>query len=104
VHDQTEAISNKGDMEMQVVALDDFLQGGKVTFIKIDPGGNVIPDAIDATCTIAKYKPKLGLGACHAIESIYEIPLLVHSICPDYRLYLRHNTYHPCGTELYATL
>lgn len=105
VHDQAAAISNKGDMEIQVVALDDFLQGEKVTFIKMDPGGNVIPDAIKgATCTIAKYKPKLALGAYHALESIYEIPLLVHSICPDYRLYLRHNTYHPCDTDLYATL
>jgi len=104
LHDQAAAISNTGDMEIQVVSLDDFLQGREVTFIKMDPGGNVIPDAIKgASHTIARYKPKLAIGAYHAIESIYEIPLLIHSICPDYRLYLRHNTYHPCDTDLIAT-
>lgn len=105
LHDQAASISNLGDSEIQVVALDDFLKGEEVTFIKMDPGGNVIPDAVKgAARTIARYRPKLALGAYHAIESIYEIPLLVHSICPDYRLYLRHNTYHPCDTDLYATV
>lgn len=105
LHEQAASISTMGDSEIQVVALDDFLKGEEVTFIKMDPGGNVIPDAVKgAALTIARYRPKLALGAYHAIESIYEIPLLVHSICPDYRLYLRHNTYHPCDTDLYATV
>lgn len=104
-HDQAASISTIGDSEIQVVALDDILQGEKVTFIKMDPGGNVIPAAVKgAARTIAQYKPKLALGAYHAVESIYEIPLLVHNICPEYRLYLRHNTYHPCDTDLYATI
>ncbi len=102
-HDQAAAISQTGDMEIQVVSLDDFLQGREVTFIKMDPGVNVIPAAIKgAAGAIAKYKPKLAIGAYHSVESIYEIPLLVKSICPDYRLYLRHNSYHPCDTDLFA--
>jgi FkbM family methyltransferase len=105
IHDQAGAIDHSGDIEIDVVSLDEILQGEKVTLIKMDPGGNVIPEAIrGAAGIIAQHKPKLALGAYHALESIFEIPLLVHRICPDYRLYLRHNTYHLCDTDLYATL
>ena len=105
VHDQSAAICRTGDIDVQVVPLDDILQGEEVTFIKMDTGGNVIPDAIKgAASTIKTFRPKLALAAYHGIEGIYEIPLLVKSICPDYRLYLRHNTYHMCDTDLYAVV
>jgi FkbM family methyltransferase len=97
--------SGIGNIEIQVVRLDDFLEGKEVTFIKMDPGGNIIPDLVKgAADTIARYKPKLALGAYHSLEAIFEIPLLVNSICSDYKLYLRHNTYHLCDTDLYATV
>jgi FkbM family methyltransferase len=103
IHDQAGTIDNSGDIEIEVVSLDECLQGEKVTFIKMDPGGNVIPEAIQgAAGIIAQHKPKLALGAYHALESIFEIPLLVNRICPDYQLFLRHNTYHLCDTDLYA--
>ncbi len=105
VHDQAGAISKTGDIEIQVVTLDDFIQCEEVSFIKMDPGGNIIPDVIKgAANTIAKYKPKLALGAYHSLEAIFEIPLLVKSIYPDYKLYLRHNTFHLSDTALYATV
>ncbi len=103
IHDQAGEIDNAGNIEIEVVSLDDFLNGEKATFIKMDPGGNVIPEAIrGAARTISENKPKLAVGAYHALESIFEIPLLVHDIRPDYRLYLRHNTYHLCDTDLFA--
>lgn len=105
IHDQTGAIDESGDIAIEVVSLDDYLQGEEVSLIKMDPGGNVIPEAIrGAAGTIARDRPKLALGAYHSVESIFEIPLLVHSICPDYKLFLRHNTYHLCDTDLYAVL
>jgi len=104
IHDQAGAIDHSGNIEIDVVSLDDYLRGEKVSFIKMDPGGNVIPQAIQgAASTIARHRPKLALGAYHAVESMFEIPLLVHQICPDYKLSLRHNTYHLCDTDLYAT-
>lgn len=101
--DQAASINNSGDIEVQVVSLDDFLKGEAVTIIKMDPAGNVIPEAIKgATNTIAKHRPKLAITAYHSLQSIYEIPLLVNSICPDYKLYFRHPTYHLCDTILFA--
>jgi FkbM family methyltransferase len=105
IHDQAGTIDHSGDIEIEVVSLDDILQGERVTFIKMDPGGNVIPEAIQgAAGIIAQHKPKLALGAYHGLESMFEIPLLVHRICPEYKLFLRHNTYHLCDTDMYATL
>jgi FkbM family methyltransferase len=97
------ALSDAGDIEINVVSLDDFLNGEEITFLKMDPPGNIIPEVIKgASNTIAKYRPKLALGAYHSIEAIFEIPLLINSICPNYKLYLRHNTSHICDTVLYA--
>lgn len=103
IHDQAGIISGTGDVEIEVVSLDDFLAGQEASFIKMDPGGNVIPEAIKGSATtLAKFRPKLAVGAYHGLESIYELPLLLNQICPDYRLYLRHNTFHLCDTDLYA--
>ena len=105
IHDQAGIISGAGDVEIGVVSLDEFLAGKEVSFIKMDPGGNVIPEAIKGSAaTLAKFRPKLAVGAYHGLESIYEIPLLLNQICSDYRLYLRHNTYHLCDTDLYALI
>jgi len=105
MHDQAGTIDRTGDIEINVVSLDDFLKDEAVTFIKMDPGGNVIPEAIQGAATIiARHKPKLALGAYHGLESMFEIPILVHQICPAYRLYLRHNTYHLCDTDLFAVI
>lgn len=105
IHDQAGTIDHTGDIEINVVSLDDFLRGEDVTFIKMDPGGNVIPEAIQGAAEIiGRHKPKLAVGAYHGLESIFEIPLLVHQICPEYRLFLRHNTYHLCDTDMYAVI
>jgi FkbM family methyltransferase len=98
-------INESGDIEIQVVSLDEFLRGAEVTLIKMDPVGNVIPDVLKgATGTIREFRPKLAIGAYHSLESIFEIPLQVHKMCSDYKLYLRHNTYHLCDTDLLATI
>jgi len=105
LHDQAGAIDHTGNIEIQVVSLDDYLQDVKPTFIKMDPGGNVIMQALEgASRTISSCKPKLALGAYHGPKSMFEIPLLVNRLCPDYRIFLRHNTFHLCDTDLLATL
>lgn len=104
IHDQAGAISGSGDTEIQVLSLDDFLEGDRVTLIKMDPGGNVIPQVLQgAATTIRKHRPKLAAGAYHGADSIFEIPILVHSLCPEYRIALRHNTFHLCDTDLLAS-
>ena len=38
--------------------------------------------------TINKYKPKLAISAYHKWDDLLKIPLLIHSIRPDYKFYL----------------
>lgn len=105
IHDQAAVINDKGNSEIKVVSIDDFLNGNMATLIKMDPGGNIIPEILKgAIKTIKKFKPKLALGAYHGVKSIFEIPILVHDICPEYKIYLRHNTYHLCDTAMYAVI
>lgn len=97
-------ISESGNSEINVVSLDDFLQGKEVTFIKMDPPGlKVICESLNGAIeTIVKYKPKLAIGAYHSLESIFEIPLLIKNICPEYKLYLRHHSWCLNETDLLA--
>lgn len=104
IHNQAGSISNSGNIDMEVVSLDDFLKGASVTYIKMDPGGYIIPEALQGAAeTIIKFKPKLALGAYQCFNAIFDIPCIVKSLAPDYKIYLRHNTYHLADTDLYAT-
>ncbi len=105
IHDQAAKIidDGAGSVEIKVSSLDDFLDGQEVTFIKMDPSGDIINEVIvGATYTISEYKPKLALGIYHSLEEFVDIPITLKNLCPDYKLFLRHNTYHLCDTDLYA--
>lgn len=100
---ESAAISSSGDIEIEVIGLDEFLAGGDVSFIKMDPPGNVVPQALKgAATTIARCGPKLALGVYHSVRAIYEIPLLVHRLRPDYQIHLRHHARHTNETDLLA--
>lgn len=44
--------------------------------------------------TIADYKPKLAIAGYHKTWDLWEVPLLIHDICPTYRFYLRSYMNH----------
>jgi len=103
-YEQGASISNAGDISIEVVSLDDFLQGKKITLLKMDPPGNIIPDVLrGAQSTIQKHHPNLAIGAYHGPDSLFEIPLQVHRLSSKYRIALRQNTCHLSDTDLLAT-
>lgn len=104
-YEQGASISSTGDISIDVVSLDDFLQGNQATLVKMDPPGNIIPNVLrGAILTIKNHRPNLAIGAYHGADSIFEIPILLHSICPDYRMAIRQNTCHLSDTDLMATV
>ncbi len=104
-YEQGASISESGDIVIDVTSLDDFLQGKCITLLKMDPPGNIIPEVLrGAASTIRKYRPNLAMGAYHGPDSIFEIPILLHDICPEYRMALRQNTCHLSDTDLLATI
>ena len=51
---------------------------------------------------IKQNHPKLAISVYHRFDDIFEIPELILSFNPDYKLYLRHYCINPAETILYA--
>ena len=95
-------VANKG-RETQMRALDSVLNGRPCTYLKMDVEGAEREAIAGARQTIEREKPKLNIAAYHRSEDFFELPLLIHSLCKDYELYLRHHPYVPAwDTNLYA--
>ncbi|HOE66229.1 MAG TPA: FkbM family methyltransferase [Candidatus Hydrogenedentes bacterium] len=78
-----------GQIELECAPLDEILADTPPTFIKMDIEG-AEPYALEgAAGVIAKHKPALAVCVYHAQDHIWRIPLFLHSICPDYRFFLR---------------
>ena len=73
-----------------------------VTLIKMDIEGGEYKALCGSRETIVRCKPKLAISVYHELDDLIRIPLLVHSMVPEYKLYLRHHTVAHVDTVLYA--
>ncbi|MCB6364736.1 FkbM family methyltransferase [Intestinibacillus massiliensis] len=90
-------------VETPVRAVDSVLDGAPCTMLKLDVEGAERRALEGARETIRTWRPKLNVAVYHRNEDLFDLPLLVHSLCPDYRIYLRHHPYVPAwDTNLYA--
>ena len=80
-----------------VIGLDE-----KVTLIKMDIEGAEIQALQGAEDTIRRDAPKLAICIYHMIEDLWTIPLYIHSLNPDYKLFVRHHTVKFWDSVLYA--
>jgi FkbM family methyltransferase len=91
-----------GDQVAHAVALDRILSDQRITFIKMDIEG-AEPNALKgAERVIRANQPKLAICVYHHISHLWEIPLYIHGLLPDHRLYLRHYTNLEYETVCYA--
>ncbi|MFA5562072.1 MAG: FkbM family methyltransferase [Eubacteriales bacterium] len=72
-----------------LVTIDRLCAGERVDFIKYDVEGAEVRALQGSAQTIAASRPELLLSLYHRSEDLFELPLLVAQLCPDYRLYLR---------------
>jgi FkbM family methyltransferase len=82
--------------------IDNITKGEEVTFIKMDIEGAELEALKGATETIKKYKPKLAICIYHRECDIVEIPRFIHQLVPQYKFYIRHHSFLPWETVLYA--
>jgi FkbM family methyltransferase len=75
----------------------------KIDFIKMDIEGAEGRALTGARETIRRFKPKLAIACYHSDFEMLEIPLLIKSLEPDYRLFLDHYSIHAEETVVYAT-
>lgn len=86
-----------------VYAVDDLLQGAPVTYIKMDVEGAEAAALRGMAQTLRQYAPAMAVSAYHRTADFFQLPLLVHRLQPNYRLFLRHHPYIPAWeTNLYA--
>lgn len=95
------AIGGDGE-EIRVARLDDYLAGGRASFIKADVEGMEMPLLRGAAETIRRHRPKLAICVYHYPTDIPVITTYLQSLVPDYRFALRHHSPQLMETVLYA--
>ena len=83
--------------------LDDIIPSNeKITFIKMDVEGSEYQALLGAKRIIQKDKPRLAICIYHNPEDFFQIPLLINSMVPEYKMYARHHHRGFNETTLYA--
>lgn len=77
-----------GNSVARVVKIDDDIQED-ITFIKMDIEGAECSALRGAEAQIRKNKPKLAISLYHSWSDLIEIPKIIKSFVPEYKLYLR---------------
>jgi len=95
-------IAEKGNSTIQTIDLDTALKGEEVTFIKMDIEGAEYSALCGAKEILLTQKLKLAICVYHKAEDIIDIPELILSINPEYKLALRHYSTEHGETLLYA--
>jgi len=87
---------------VDLVTLDHFLQGARVTFLKADVEGMEMALLQGAATTIRRDKPKISICVYHHPADIPEIANYLGALVPDYRFALRHHSPQLMETVLYC--
>lgn len=88
-------ISAKGE-EIEATTVDELCANKTVTYIKMDVEGAEKEAINGAHITLKNQKPKLNVALYHKSADIFEIPLQIAKINPDYKFHLRRHPYIPC--------
>ena len=92
----------RGEGRGHVEPLDAVLPDAPVTFIKMDIEGAEMRALRGARRIIQTQRPTLAICIYHDFQSLWDIPLYLHALVPEYRLYLRHHTNLEYETVCYA--
>ena len=88
---------------VEAKSVDSMLGGKRATLIKYDVEGSEEQALSGSVETIKQYKPRLIVSLYHRTEDMIKLPLLIHKINPEYKMYLRHHPYIPAwDTNLYC--
>jgi len=87
--DEGACLAPDGDVSVECVPLDDLRTDAPPTFIKMDIEGAELEALQGARRTIRTNRPILSICVYHKQDDLWRIPLFIHSLAEDYRLYLR---------------
>lgn len=90
-HNSAACIVDEANYHIQVTSIDEVIKTNKVTMIKLDVEGAEVETIMGAKNTIMKQKPKLAICNYHLSSDLWEIPLVIRDLVPQYKIYLRHH-------------
>lgn len=97
-------VDNNINNEIKVSTLDKILEDvEKVDYIKMDIEGEEVNALKGAKDIIKKFKPNMMISAYHVFDHIFEIPMLIKSINPEYKIYAGHQPGAPFEIEYYIS-
>ncbi len=83
------SVIGAGDVEVDCVTLDTVLTSPVPTYLKMDIEGAEVDTLTGASRIVRDHTPVLAICCYHSQDHLWKIPLLIHSLNPDYRFYLR---------------
>jgi len=95
-------IENDFVEKIDVKTLDAVIEENKATFIKMDIEGSELQALQGAVKTIKISRPRLAISVYHKRKDIWDIPVFLLGIHPDYKFYLRTYSFTGNDTILYA--
>ena len=82
-------------ISVEANSLDNVLAGERVDYIKYDVEGSEKEAILGSVKTIDAHRPALMISLYHRSEDIFDLPLLINGLFPDYKLYIRRREYIP---------
>ena len=78
-----------GEVQVPCVTLDESLDGDSPTYIKMDIEAAEPSALMGASRIVSRLAPVLAVVAYHIQDHLWKLPCLMHSLNPEYRIFLR---------------
>jgi FkbM family methyltransferase len=97
------SIANDGHSFVKAVKIDDIITE-RITFIKMDIEGAEMDALIGAEKILKRDRPKLAICIYHKPAHLWEIPIYLKAIVPEYKFYIRKHSLFFDDIVLYAVI
>jgi FkbM family methyltransferase len=94
--------ANEGLLTVSTVSIDELFQFHKINFLKFDVEGGELAAIIGAESIIKNQLPVLAISLYHKPADLWQIPLLIHKLSTNYKLFIRQHWYNSFDSVLYA--
>jgi FkbM family methyltransferase len=95
-------VSDEGRILIDMVPIDVMFASKRVSMIKMDIEGGEYDALVGARHVIQRDRPILAICVYHSQEDIWRLPLLIRSLCPEHRMYLKAYRGDGIQTVVYA--
>ena len=98
-------IGQEGSVQVEAVTLDGFVERAgldRLDLVKLDIEGAELSALQGARETIRRFRPKLQICLYHQFQDLWELPLFVRGLVPEYRFYVGHHSPDHLDTVLYC--